>query len=49
MSEYSIELENQGIGAEINQHPIVLEAKQSEKGLKDPILRSSRIIIEPTR
>jgi hypothetical protein len=49
MSKYSIELENQGIGAEINQHRIVLEVKPAEKGLRAPILRPSRIIIEPTR
>jgi hypothetical protein len=49
MSKYSIELDNQGIDAGINQHRMVLEVKPAGKGLKAPILRPSRIIIEPTR
>src|ERR1017187_440565 len=48
MSKHSIEIENQGIGAEINQHRMMLKVKPAGKDLEAPILRPSRVIIEPT-
>jgi hypothetical protein len=49
MSKDSLEIENEGIVREINQHRMMLEVKPVAKGLKAPILRPSRLVIEPTR
>lgn len=45
MSKDSLEIENQRIVGEINQHQMMLEVKPAAEGLEAPILRPSRLII----
>jgi hypothetical protein len=39
MSKDSLEIENEGIVREINQHRMMLKVKPAAKGLEAPILR----------
>ena len=43
----SVELENEGGVAEVNQHRMVLEVKPATKDLKTTVLRPSRFVVEP--